>query len=183
MRHLLLSGLMMLASLPAWADLTGDTLEWDYYAYGSIYQVGNTWVVPGSGGNFGLSCCSVSYFNIFSDATSISFDYTGSGTWSSSALSLAPTNYNGIAINLDSGAPFTSVTIDPATNMAGFNASRISFTANQIQVDWQNLSWSPSTVVTLDVNASTPEPAAITTFALLLAVLCWYKRKHIFARG
>jgi hypothetical protein len=78
-----------------------------------------------------------SYFNILGKPRSITFDYSPSsgGTWSASGLSLPPTIYNGIAIDMVSGPPFTSVTVDPATNMVGFDASHISFTANQIQVD------------------------------------------------
>lgn len=121
---------LVLTSFPASAgSILGDTLEWNYYAYGSLDTVGNTWADPGSGGNvFGE-------FNIDSDANSITFVYTVTTAWSPSVLSLPPTIYNGIAINLIAGSPFTSVTIDPATNMPGFNASDVSFTANQIQVN------------------------------------------------
>jgi hypothetical protein len=162
-----LAAVLVLTSFPARADILGDTLEWNYYAYGGLYETGNTWTDPGSGGNFS------GYFNIESGADSITFVYTDTGTWSPSILSLAPTIYNGIAINLIAGGPFTSVTIDPATNMTGFNASDVSFTADQIQVNWANLPFTPSTIVELDVNSSSavPEPSSVYLLGTALVVL------------
>ncbi|HUJ49637.1 MAG TPA: hypothetical protein VLW25_05545 [Bryobacteraceae bacterium] len=179
MRNLILATFAVIAlwCVPARADLTGDQLHWDYYAYGGLYQAGNTWTDPGSGGNF------LDYFTVSSDATSITFDYLSSSTWSSSGLSLSPTIANGIAIDLVSGGPFTSVTIDSATNMVGFDSSRVSFTADQIQVDWANLSFDSSTVVKLDVNGGTavPEPAQTGALAFALVVLAFCQRKKIFS--
>ena len=189
MRKLLICTIgFVLLSLPVRADITGDQLQWVYYAYGGLYETGNTWTVPGSGGSIGPVCCFVNYFDIDSDATSITFDYsrtTMPDTWAASILSLSPTIYNGIAINLISGGPFTSVSIDPATNMVGFNGSDLSFTGNQIQVNWASLPWTSSTIVKLDVNSSSttvPEPATLISVALMLGVLGWGRRKQIFAR-
>src|SRR2546421_10340592 len=55
-----------------------------------------------------------------------------------------------------SGPAFTSLTIDPSTNMAGFDASRISFTSSQIQVDWQNLPFNSGTLVKLNLVPGPP---------------------------
>jgi len=131
----------------------GAQMSWQYYAYGASYAGPYLFIDKGvSVGAFD------SYFNILAKPRSITFDYSPSvgGTWSPSILSLAPTIYNGIAINMVSGPPFTSVTIDPATNMVGFDSSRISFTADQIQVDWQNLAFTSSTIVRLDINQPRP---------------------------
>jgi len=165
--------LVAITALSGFGGITGDQLQWDYYYGGGLLtNGGNTWTVPGSGGNF------LGYFDVDADANSITFDYTyeSETTWSSSPLSLAPTIYNGIAINLISGAPFTSVTVDPATNMFGFSASDISFTGSQIQVDWSNLPFDQSTIVKLDINnsSSVPEPctwalAGVGAIALLTA--------------
>ena len=146
----------------------GSTLSWQYYAYGGAYTTSGTFVDNGGvGGTFIGS--SITYFTISADNSSITFNYSvdnGTSPWSSSQLSLAPTIHNGIAIDIDSGPSVTSVTIDPSTNMAGFNASRISFTGSQIQVDWENLPFNPSTIVKLDLNSKpgikltlTPQPA------------------------
>ncbi|MGH9723051.1 MAG: PEP-CTERM sorting domain-containing protein [Bryobacteraceae bacterium] len=52
-----------------------------------------------------------------------------------------------------------SVTINPATLLAGFNASRITFDANNIYVNFAGLNPNPSTdLVALDITAA-PEPS------------------------
>ena len=57
---------------------------------------------------------------------------------------------------------FTSVTINAATNMSGFGASRISFDADNIWINWQGLTFVYDTVVSLDINStSVPEPATL----------------------
>lgn len=61
-------------------------------------------------------------------------------------------------------APFTSVTIDPITNMIGLDASRISFDADNIFVNWQSLGFSTETIVRLNLGGGTvpvPEPATV----------------------
>ncbi len=167
-------------AVPARANLLGSTLSWQYYAYGGPYiytggQTGGTFVDNGGiGGTFVGGTTSL-YFNIIADDTSITFDYsivTGPTprSWTSSPLSLAPTIYNGIAINMVSGPAFSSVTIDPASNMVGFDASRFSFTGTQIQVDWQNLSFTPSTIVKLDIQ-TVPEPSMFALASLAAAAL------------
>ena len=137
------AGVAVLAHVPAaQAQYLGTTLSWQYYAYGSAYTGVNPFVDNGGiDGNF------AGYFNILSDNNSVTFDYTSTSTWSPSALSLAPTIHNGIAIRTVAAPNFTSVTIDPSTNMVGFDASRISFTGTEIQIDWQNLPFDPNTVV------------------------------------
>jgi hypothetical protein len=175
----------MLLVSPAKADLTGSTLSWQYYAYGVPYtsatSSGTFTVSGGIGGTF--SDGTITYFNIIATGTSIAFDYSvdtwhGSPAWAPSVLTLAPTIYNGIAINMVSGPAFTSVGIDPATNMAGFSTSNISFTGNQIQVDWQNLRFSPRTIVKLDVNSSpVPVPASLLLFGPGLVGLAAIRRK------
>jgi hypothetical protein len=143
----------------------GAKLEWQYYAFGDPYNGNGSpgeCKVQGSATTCGTF---TGYFNIVTDKKSITFDYSPSGagsTWSKSALSLPPTIHNGVAINLTSSGTITSVKIDPATNMVGFKKNRVSFTANQIQVDWQKLAFDSSTVVKLDVkfeNATAGAPA------------------------
>lgn len=145
---------------------SGPTMSWQYYAFGGPYTFGSaqtsgTFFANGGvvgtfvGGSFQL------YFNIIADSKSITFDYSiyngigGSNpVWSASALSLTPIIHNGIAINALSGLTFNSVKIDPATNMIGFDESRINFTNSQIQVDWQNLPFNTGTIVKLDINSN-----------------------------
>lgn len=148
------------------SNYTGSTVNWQYYAYGGAYTSnfgGGT-----SSGSFVIACTACGnfdgYFLIDSSANTITFDYSiygGSSVWSGSALSLAPDIYNGIDLLFSGGPAITSVTIDPATNMAGFTSSRIYFTSSEIQVDWQNLPFSTSTVVKLDLGPSVPEPGSL----------------------
>jgi hypothetical protein len=143
-------------------ELAGSapTYSWQYYAYGGPYSYfdGTSGTFAATGGVVGsfIGESEYLYFNIIADPGSITLDYSvtnrAPGAWSPSALSLPPTIYNGIAFDLLSGPEITSVTIDPVTNMIGFDASRISFTATQIQVDWVELPFDNGTVVKLNVS-------------------------------
>lgn len=63
---------------------------------------------------------------------------------------------------------FTGVTINGLTNMVGFNASRVTFDANNIWVNLQSLAFTHNTFVSLDINGGNqvPEPAGIALLAL-----------------
>ena len=145
----------------AHADLIGSTLGWQYYGGGGAYnpdsggsQTSGVFVDNGGIGGTFIEPGAVEVFDIVADDTSITFDYsvdTTVGPWSPSPLSLSPTIYNGIAIDLLSAGSFASVSIDPATNMTGFGAGDLSFTGNQIEVNWEDLPFTTSTVVTPDV--------------------------------
>jgi hypothetical protein len=147
-------------ALSAATSGSGPTMSWQYYAYGGPYifgsgQTGGTFVANGGVVGTFVGGTPDLYFNIIADSTSITFDYSiyngaTAAIWSDSALSLPPTIHNGIAIDMLSGGTFSSVTINSATNMVGFDASRISFTGSQIQVDWQNLPFNTGTIVRLD---------------------------------
>jgi hypothetical protein len=160
------------------AQLIGDSLTWQYYAYGGAYNGPSSFDVTATGpdavyGNFDT------YFNIVvSSPSSITFDFTSSGVWSPSTLSLSPTIQNGIAFNLNSGSPFTNVTIDPSTNMAGFDSGDVSFTSNQIQVNWAGLPYNTSDSVTLDITQSVPEPGSVPMLLLggLGLLTVWHTR-------
>lgn len=179
-----------LTAVRADAGLIGSELGWQYYAGGGALgpSVGDV-PVPGSvtsgsftdtgglGGEFIEPTLNDSVpdalpvFDIYAGDTTITFNYSVStpSIWSNSPLSLAPTIDNGIAINLLSAGSFTNVSIDGATTMTGFDSSDLSFSADQIQVNWAGLDFDTSTVVTLDVTYSntsaTPEPA---TYSLML---------------
>ncbi len=174
MRNIKLTALALLlaSALCATAvasDFTGSNVAWQYYAYGAAYTQGNS---SGSftdngmvGGTFNDSVNT--YFNIIAGPNFIEFDYSVCTAcpnhWADSVLSLAPTIYNGIDLHFSGGPTITSVSIDGATNMAGFNNSYFSFTGSEIQVDWHLLPFDTSTIVKLDLNgtSSTPEPATL----------------------
>lgn len=85
-------------------------------------------------------------------------------------------SFNGFVIYdaLNTIADFTSVTIDPMSNLAGFNDSRITFDANHIWVNWQGLAFDGnSSVLSLDLNRSqsVPEPASLVLVGVALAAI------------
>jgi len=68
---------------------------------------------------------------------------------------------------------FTGVSINGITNMVGFDASRVTVTADSIDVNFESLSWDgDGTFVALDLaSASVPEPTTSILLGLgLLAV-------------
>ena len=162
------------------ANLMGSILTTQYYANGGAYTGPTTFAVNG-----GVGANYFGYFNVVTDANSITFDFSsmgGTNYFSPSSLSLAPTIFNGITINLDSGPAFSSVSLDPVTNMTGFTSSSFSFTGSQIQVNFATNTTvyiSPSTIMKLDVtmtptsngNSNVPEPADLALFALGFGVL------------
>lgn len=79
----------------------------------------------------------------------------------------SPAVFNGFRIFDIDGTidPFSSVTINPATNMVGFDASRIIFDADNIYVNLQGLDHNEETIVSLDITGrSLPEPASLLLF-------------------
>ncbi len=197
-----LSVLLMANCGVAHASLTGDTLSWQYYFQGKAF----TSSTPNNGkfvdnGEDIVDGTFLSYFNIIADSDSITLKFKTSGTWSPSALSLKPTIRNGILLEDLTHSPFQTVTIDPTTNMKGFNSKDISFTNSEIEVNFASasagLSFKPTTIVKLDIDtASTvpvsetsaahvsgasaaPIPGAIWLLGFGLASLVGIKRKYI----
>jgi hypothetical protein len=161
------------------ADYLGSTMDWQYFALGGPYTGPNIFVDCGGVAGVFADKAGVPYFKIIADDNSVTFDYssvTRGGTWAGSSCSLSPTIHNGIAIDLISGPDFGSVTIDPATNMIGFDRGHISFTANQIQVDWQELPFEPDTIVKVDI-VPIPEPSTLLLLAVgTVGVIGWMWR-------
>ncbi len=91
-------------------------------------------------------------------------------TFNTSA-SFNPAVFNGFQITETGGSPvtITGVSLDPSSNLTGFDASRISFDAKDVFANFQSLSFTPSSKVTLDLSfapAAVPEPAPALTFAV-----------------
>jgi hypothetical protein len=76
----------------------------------------------------------------------IKIDFSSDGNFT-------PANFNGFRIGDYSGglADIVEVSIDPATNMVGLDASRITFDAEHIWLNWQSLEHTSDTLVVLDV--------------------------------
>jgi hypothetical protein len=171
--RIVLIGLLALAAIQVPANagvLTGDTVQLRYYFpdLNTAYADYGTLTAPGTFGNvLGLIDVNVG------DST-IVVNFTDGGGW----VDLVA--FNGFVLTDLTNAPITSVTINPATNMAGFTSSTFTFDASSISVDWQGLSFTPGGVVQLDLNGNgVPEPAAWTlTGAGILAALAVFRRRR-----
>lgn len=139
--------------------LDGHTVraQWLFPTISTAYQtvdvsVGPALEIPGSAGGFdvNLSDTQIHFSNL-----------TASGGYSSGT-------FNGWTFLdlLSAIDAFGGVTVNPATNMVGFDGSRITLSADQIWVDFHGLTGDANTVVVLDITpAVVPEPST----ALLLA--------------
>jgi hypothetical protein len=136
--------------------LDGATINYQYYYpdSGSPYGFAdNGNKVVGAG--IEVSNIADSTGTIDISDTNIFVDFTTSTSWNGAA-------FNGWVITdvFNTIGAFTSVTINGATNMAGFSAANVS---------WQGLSFDANTVVSLDINGAggaVPEP---TTWAMMVA--------------
>ena len=77
-------------------------------------------------------------------------------------------------------APFTSVTIDPATNLPDFNSSMISFDANNIWVNFSGLGLNAPKTVALNLNnapIAAPEPVSMLLLGVGGLAMAAFKRR------
>ena len=116
------------------------------------------------------------YFDfVFTDTTASASAFQQFATWSATA-------FNGFRLYDINGTidAFTSVTIDSLSNMVGLDASRITFDADNIYVNWQGLSFSEETIVTLNINGAdvnVPEPGSLALLGVAMAGLGWSRRR------
>lgn len=76
---------------------------------------------------------------------------------------------------------FTGVSVNSDTNMIGFDASRITFDADNIWVNLRGLSVTRTTVVSMDVSSapiSVPEPGTYTMILAALGLLGMMTRRR-----
>lgn len=158
--------------------LTGKTVSFQYAfpsissAYGSSAN-GN--YVVGSGVEIQNGfCCGFEGKMDFSD-TGFQALFQGTSSYTSSS-------FNGFRVSDVFGqiASFTSVTVGAATNMVGFDASRITFDNDNIWINWQGLAFNPNTVVAIELNGGNdvPEPGIIALIGLALAGVAVSRRRQ-----
>jgi len=190
MRKLYLSTLavsaIVLGATAANATFTGATVNYQYY-YPNVSSPysgaanGNYVVGPG----VEISDVAAGHATMDISAANIYIDFLdGPDTWTASS-------YNGWILSDTSNnlATILGVTIDPATNMAGFSLSNVSFDADSISINWAGLSFDPNTVVSLNVvfaDSAVPEPS---TWAMMLlgfgsiGVALRRRRRKVLATG
>ena len=162
---LIVGAALLTCSAKAEAGLLGDTINWQYYAYGGPYMgygSPGSFVAGSTSSNFGVGIQSnfFAYFNVSANNSQIIFDYstsyTGGSTWSPSGVSFNSGGLyieNGILL-MDSANPFTSVSINSLTNMSGFSSSNITFNSSNIAINWAGLPFDSNTWVVLNVNTT-----------------------------
>jgi hypothetical protein len=166
---LVVCALACAARVEASPILLGQTVQITYQfpAMGSVIQT-NT-VVVGAGvewpGFLGI-------VDVDLADTSITLgNFTSSNAW-------AAAGFSGFSFfDLMGTIPdFVNVTL-AATNMAGFTQANITFDADNIWLNWQGLSYTPSTFLRITIEAATPpapepvpEPASVALVAVGLAM-------------
>ena len=102
---------------------------------------------------------------VFSSAGDITFTISSDQIVTSGYVGGASSaSFNGPMFTVVSGgAPITGVTIDPSTNVVGFNSSRVSFTSTSVSENVEGLSFPSSPNITLDLTfgSSVPEPSTL----------------------
>jgi hypothetical protein len=137
--------------LPAAATtLTGNAIGIQYIfpTSGSVFEDTGTNVVGTDGPTSVIGIFSLS----FTDTTATASNFTFDTSWT-------PADFNGFRLyDINGTIPtFTSVTINQISNMAGLDASRIAFDADNVYVNWNGLSFDTNTVVTLNISGAVPE--------------------------
>lgn len=163
MASVLVGAGLLFGGAHAHAGLSGDTVNFTYY-YPDLGTVDQSYadqaVSPTASFNYN------GWFTIAVSDSRVAVDFERTITFFSES-------FNGFLLT-DLTKPLGAVSLDPATNMAGFGASNFSVSGNVLSVNWQGLSFDPSTNVTFDVPASpadVPEPTSIALLgSALLAV-------------
>jgi hypothetical protein len=76
-----------------------------------------------------------------------------------------------------SEAPFGAVTLDSATNVPGIDASRISFDAQDIYVNFSGITYGTGQEVSLDVQAA-PEPSYLLPLVIAAFLIYGFRRRQ-----
>jgi hypothetical protein len=175
---LVMIGFFGLAGTASASILDGQTLVYQYLfpdTSSPVCSARNDVVAPGVEiAPTGDDCASGHYaFNYsvdYSD-TSILVTYVTSGGW-------APATFNGFVVNDVNGTiPAFNATLG-FTDVTGFDASRLTFDADNIFLNWQDLSYQTGNTIRIDLaRSSVPEPTTLLLLGLGLAGLGFARKR------
>jgi hypothetical protein len=152
-------------ALPARAGILGDTIHVNY-----LFPDTSTIVIsfPSQTVTAGGSLFDMGHdtLNVLPDMITLKNDDSDSHPF-------LPGAFNGFSIDdVTSPGKITGVTIDPSTNFAGFDTSRIFFSGTTLFVNFQGLTSFPRTYVQLDLTTSeAPEPSSAELILMGAAAL------------
>lgn len=170
----------MASSLNANASLIGQniTADWLFPNNATVYATQTVTVGAGpeivcAGGGVGTGLCTgfIVGASIDIGADSITLDVnSGNNSWTANA-------FNGYRFSdLSLGGTWTSDTL--STNMAGLDASRISFDGSALYVNMQGLPANAGDYFTITLNSGTvPEPSTVSLFGLSIAGLAFMRKR------
>jgi hypothetical protein len=71
-----------------------------------------------------------------------------------------------------------SLLVIPSTTMSGFDNSRVSFSDNQIRLNWQGLSYVDGTTVNINFTSASavPVPGTLALIGLGVVGLAWRRK-------
>jgi hypothetical protein len=151
----------------------GETVQLSYYAPTTSDLFRGPWtatVGPGIEFTYVLGC--------FSGASCIDVDISDTNIlvsmhYGTEPGDFTPYSFNGIRIyDLNGKIPaFTSGTINPATTLPGFGASRVAYDDNNIWLNFEGLYGTGYPIVSIDVGSTSALPEPTTLFFLGMGLI------------
>lgn len=158
LKSLAVAALTIFGATSSFASMLGDAVHAEYRFPDelTVNQNGGTAVVTSAGVDLPVSI----FFTLHvTDTQIIADNFSFVSYWT-------PASFNGFQITNLTKSFDGTFSVNAATNMAGFSGGNVSVIGNLLSVNWQSLSFNPSTKVVLDLTPAVPESE---TYVLALA--------------